>query len=64
MLSYAQVQHKPRIHNSLTGLSPAEFAALLPSFEAAWQAYLTQQFINPPRCRRYGAGRKPHAKLG
>ncbi|MBW4465193.1 MAG: transposase, partial [Pegethrix bostrychoides GSE-TBD4-15B] len=60
MLSYALVQHKPRILNSLTGLRPDEFAALLPSFEAAWQAYLQQQFIDPPRHRRYGGGRKPH----
>jgi DDE superfamily endonuclease/Helix-turn-helix of DDE superfamily endonuclease len=60
MLSYVQVQQKPRILNSLIGLNPDEFEALLPSFESAWQDYLQQQFIAPPRHRRYGGGRKPH----
>lgn len=60
MLSYTQLQHKPRILNCLTGLRPDEFEALLKSFETAWQAYIQQQFIESPRQRRYGGGRKPH----
>lgn len=60
MLSYALVQHKPRILNSLTGLSKSEFDALLPSFQAAWDDYIHSQFIDQARHRRYGGGRKPH----
>lgn len=60
MLTYAQVQGKPHILKSLTGLSKTEFEALLPSFENAWQDYVQRQFIDQARNRRYGAGRKPH----
>ncbi len=40
MLSSSQVQHKPRILKSLTGLTPTEFEALLPSVEQTWQDYI------------------------
>lgn len=60
MLSYRQIQPKPRILKSLTGLSVEEFEALLPSFERAWQAYIQSEFIDQARNRRYGGGRKPH----
>ena len=60
MLSYSQIQPKPRILKSLTGLSVEEFEALLPSFERAWQAYIQSEFIDQARNRRYGGGRKPH----
>lgn len=59
MLSYRQLKTKPRTLLSLTSLHPSEFEALLPSFEAAWQAYLEAEFIhNRPRQRRYGGGRR------
>jgi DDE superfamily endonuclease/Helix-turn-helix of DDE superfamily endonuclease len=60
MLSYHQIQSKPRILKSLTGLSVEEFEALLPSFERAWQDYIQSEFIDQARNRRYGGGRKPH----
>lgn len=59
MLSYAKVQNKPRVLQSLTGLSIREFEQLFVSFEQAWQTYLEQHHIQAPRARRYGAGRKP-----
>ena len=60
MLSYRQIQPKPRILKSLTGLSVEEFEALLPSFKRAWQDYIQSEFIDQARNRRYGGGRKPH----
>jgi len=60
MLSYAQVQNKPHILKSLSGLSKSEFEALLPSFQNAWDDYIQRQFIDQARRRRYGGGRKPH----
>ncbi len=59
MLNYAKVQNKPRVLQSLTGLSVSEFEQLFVSFEQAWQNYLEQHHIQAPRARRYGAGRKP-----
>jgi hypothetical protein len=46
MLSYANLQTKPRISRSLTGLSLSEFEKLLPSFEQSWQDYLYRNAIN------------------
>lgn len=60
MLSYAKVQNKPRVLQSLTGLKVAEFKRLLVSFEQAWQAYVEEHYVNQARHRRYGGGRKPH----
>ena len=59
MLSYSQVQRKPRVLQSLTGLNVGEFEKLLVRFEPAWQDYLEQHYIQAPRARRYGGGRKP-----
>jgi hypothetical protein len=63
MLSYAIVQNKPRVLQSLTGLTVAEFEQLLVSFEQAWQGYVEQHHLNnPERRRRYGGGRSPKLK--
>jgi hypothetical protein len=62
MLSYAKVQNKPRVLQSLTGLSVAKFEKLLVSFEQAWQGYVEQHYINQTRRRRYGGGRSPQLK--
>lgn len=59
MLSYTKVQNKPRVLQSLSGLSVREFEQLFTSFEQAWQSYLEQHHIQVPRARRYGGGRKP-----
>lgn len=62
MLSYAKVQNKSRVLQSLTGLNVSEFEHLFVSFERAWQDYLEQHHIAAPRARRYGAGRKPQLR--
>ena len=59
MLSYAKLKNKPRILQSLTGMSVAEFESIVPSFEAAWQDYIYKQFIEgSERKREYGGERK------
>lgn len=60
MLSYTKIQNKPRVLQSLTGLTVAEFESLLVSFDGAWQAYVEANYINQARLRSYGGGRKPH----
>lgn len=59
MLSYAKVAHQPRILRSLTGLTVREFEDLSVKFAQAWQAYIEARYINAPRRRAYGGGRKP-----
>jgi hypothetical protein len=59
MLFYAELQTKPRIFRSLTGLTVSEFEKLLPSFEQAWREYLEREYIGREgRKRRCGGGRK------
>lgn len=59
MLSYTNLQTKPRIFRSLSGLSLKEFDSLLAKFEQAWQEYLANEYIHRDgRKRRYGGGRK------
>ena len=60
MLSYTKIQNKPRVLQSLTGLTVAEFESLLVSFDGALQAYVEANYINQARLRSYGGGRKPH----
>lgn len=62
MRSYAKVQNKPHVLQSLTGLTVTEFEQLLVSFEQAWQEYVEKHYINQTRRRRYGGGRSPHLK--
>jgi hypothetical protein len=62
MLSYEQVQNKPRALQSLSGLNVNEFEQLLVSFEQAWQDYIEQHYNKPGRQRRYGGGRTPQLK--
>ncbi|MBD1848073.1 hypothetical protein H6F89_32870 [Cyanobacteria bacterium FACHB-63] len=63
MLSYQSLRNKPRIFQSLTGMSPSEFEKLLPSFEQAWQAYVVKHHIEEKsRQRRYGGGRAGQLK--
>ncbi|MEL6161643.1 MAG: transposase family protein [Cyanobacteria bacterium J06627_32] len=47
---------------SLTGLTPKEFDALLQSFSAAWEAFVSATFERPNRQRAMGAGRIAHLK--
>ncbi|MEO1744576.1 MAG: transposase, partial [Cyanobacteria bacterium J06629_9] len=59
-MQYSPLKTKPRTLRSLTGLNPSEFEALLPSFEAGWERFVTERFKQAPRKRAYGAGRKEH----
>lgn len=60
MICYQKLKNKPRILQSLTGLTVKEFETLLLSFEPAWQKYINETFINgKQRKREFGAGRKP-----
>ena len=62
LLNYAALKAKPRTFVSLTSLQPAEFEALWPRFETAWQASLDKEFIQEKegqraRQRSFGGGR-------
>ena len=46
MLCYQKLKNKPRILQSLTGLTVQEFETLLSSFEIAWQGYVQETFID------------------
>jgi hypothetical protein len=61
-LSYGELQGKPRILQSLSGLKPDEFEILLESFGQAWEDFVHQTFHGEGRKRAYGAGRKPQLK--
>ena len=59
VLNYQRVQEHPRVFRALTSLDVQAFEQLLPSFRQAWDGYVQEHFIDRPRQRRYGAGRKP-----
>jgi len=59
MLIYTELKKKPSRFLSVTGLTVAEFEALLPSFEEAWKANIEQQIEKQTRERKIGGGRKP-----
>ncbi len=61
-MRYVELKRKPRTLRSLTGFTAAEFEALLPSFGAAWEGFISEQAGRPNRQRAYGAGRKSHLK--
>ena len=60
MIQFETLKNKPQMLVCLTGLSVPGFMALLPSFEAAYEAELTQRDEQraKPRQRRRGAGQK------
>jgi hypothetical protein len=57
-MTYAELRTKSRILCTLTGLKGQEFEALLPSFAAAWDAFIQETFQREGRKRAMGAGRK------
>jgi Helix-turn-helix of DDE superfamily endonuclease/DDE superfamily endonuclease len=61
-ITYAQLQGKSRILQSLTGLNQQEFEILLTSFEHAWERFVTETFQHKRRSRAYGAGRTAQLK--
>lgn len=60
MLNYAQIESRPRILRSVTGLTPKAFARLLPAFCKAYEQDLQRRDAQrpTPRQRRRGGGRK------
>jgi hypothetical protein len=60
MLRYAKIKDKPRLLQSLTGLTPQAFARLLPAFHRAYEQDLDRRDAQreEPRQRRRGGGRK------
>ena len=61
-MQYVGLKKKPRTLRCLTGFTAAEFEALLPSFGAAWDSFVTVKAERPNRKRAYGAGRTAHLK--
>lgn len=61
-MQYAALKKKPRTLRSLTGFTADEIAALLPSFQAAWDAYVREQATRPNRQRSHGGGRHENLK--
>lgn len=59
-ITYEELQDKPRILQSLTGLNVQEFEILLCSFEKAWDEFVEETFHRKKRQRAYGAGRTAH----
>lgn len=59
-ITYYDLQTKPRVLQSLTGLNPGEFENLLLSFEEAWTQFVEKTFQQKTRQRAYGGGRKSH----
>lgn len=57
-MSYSELKNKPRTLQSLTGIKPEEFEALLTPFGKAWEEYVEKTFKQATRQRGYGAGRK------
>jgi hypothetical protein len=59
MITYAALANKPRLLQNFTGLTPAAFATLLPSFRQAYSTALRLQDAQRPipRQRQPGAGR-------
>jgi hypothetical protein len=57
-VTYYDLQTKPRVLQSLTGLTPGEFETLLLSFEEAWNHFVEVTFHKKVRKRAYGGGRK------
>jgi len=55
MLNYAQIKNKPRIFQSLTGLTQPAFARLVIAFQRAYERDAQRE---TPRQRRRGGGRK------
>ena len=60
MLSYSQIEKKPRLLRSFTGLNAYAFARLMKSFERAYEAWLDEQDEQraSPRQRARGGGRQ------
>ena len=61
-MEYATLKKKPRTLRSLTGFNASEFEALIPSFQSAWDAYVSEQAARPNRQRSHGGGRHEHLK--
>ncbi|WP_396133410.1 transposase family protein [Acaryochloris sp. 'Moss Beach'] len=61
-MSFEELQDKPRVLQSLTSINVHEFAALMVSFKAAWEAFVQETFQREGRKRAYGGGRTAHLR--
>jgi hypothetical protein len=61
-MSYQELKNKPKTLQSLTGINPQEFEALLPSFAQAWDADVAERVERATRQRALGGGRKAELK--
>ena len=63
MLHSARLLKRPKSFRALSGLSPAEFAKLLPEVAVAWQAAADRRAASQTRKRRVGGGPKHKMEL-
>jgi|APWor7970451725_1049214.scaffolds.fasta_scaffold02891_1 hypothetical protein len=62
MLTYQEIQNKPRTFKCLTGFSPQEFLEVLPAFIQEYGNYFEDYQQKATRQRRRGGGRKSQLK--
>ena len=64
MLTYQQIQNKPKTFKCLSGFSPQEFLEILPAFIQEYESYFARQddLRKKMRQRRRGGGRKSQMK--
>lgn len=56
-MQYSELKDRINLLQSLTGFNPTEFEALLPSFTAAWDTFVEENFEQKKRKRARGGGR-------
>ena len=60
ILQYKEIEKRPRIFRTLTGLDRAEFENLIPLFGDAYKEYTEDTYVKgKQRIRAYGGGRTP-----
>lgn len=64
MLFYMELQTRPKVLLTFTGLTQAEFETLLPAFANVWRQYRHQQQAQTERRRTAGGGRKAVLNTG
>jgi hypothetical protein len=62
MLTYQQIQKKPKTFRRLTGFSPQEFLEVLAAFIQEYDSYFENYQPEKTRQRRRGGGRKSQMK--
>jgi hypothetical protein len=63
MMTYQFLKTRPALFSRLVGLTVSEFDELYLTFQAYWQGFVYQEFIEgKPRKRKYGGGNSPRVK--